>query len=49
MLREEYISVGDDKTVIVTKYSELVPYSLDEASGDFYEIWKCENGDIKRL
>jgi hypothetical protein len=49
MLREDYINVDDDKYVNITKYSDIIPYGLDEAKGDFYEIWKCENSDIKRL
>jgi len=50
MLHNDYIEAGDGKYTTVTKYTDRALYNIEEKiSGDFYEIWRYENGDLKRI
>ena len=52
MLHYEYIyadSVEDEPTAF-TAYTDRDLNNIEkEISGDYYEIWRCENGDLKRI
>lgn len=50
MLHYEYIKAGEDQYTAVTAYTDRELSNIEEKiSGDYYEIWRYENGDLKRI
>lgn len=50
MLHDDYIQAGDGEYTAVTRYTDRSRYNIEEKIiGDFYEIWRYENGDLKRI
>ncbi|NYB75595.1 hypothetical protein HZF24_15715 [Sedimentibacter hydroxybenzoicus DSM 7310] len=50
MLHYEYIKAGEDQYDAVTAYTDRELSNIEEKiSGDYYEIWRYENGDLKRI
>ncbi len=50
MLHYDYIEAGDGEYTAVTTYTDRALYNIEEKiSGDYYEIWRYENGDLKRI
>lgn len=49
MLHSDYIQAGDGEYTAVTMYTDTALYSIEKISGNFYEIWRYENGDLKRI
>lgn len=49
LLHNDYIGEGDDEYTI-TNYTDRELSNIEQkVSGDFYEIWRYENGDLKRI
>lgn len=50
MLHYEYIYDDSGEFTAVTAYTIRDLNNIEEEiSGDYYEIWRCENGDLKRI
>ncbi|WP_312810816.1 hypothetical protein [Sedimentibacter sp.] len=50
MLHYEYIKAGEDQYDAVTAYTDRELSNVEEKIiGDYYEIWRYENGDLKRI
>lgn len=46
----DYIEAGDGEYTTVTTYTDRSLDNIEEKiSGDYYEIWRYENGDLKRI
>jgi hypothetical protein len=51
ILHYDYIYADDDvEPTAITAYTDRALYSIEEKiSGDYYEIWRYDNGDLKRI
>ncbi|WP_019230185.1 hypothetical protein [Sedimentibacter sp. B4] len=50
VLHNDYIQAGDGEYTTVTNYTDRSLNNIEEKIiGDFYEIWRYENGDLKRI
>lgn len=50
MLHNDYIQAGDGEYTAVTNYTDRSLNNIEEKiNGDVYEVWRYENGDLKRI
>jgi hypothetical protein len=50
MLHYDYIYADNGESTAFTAYTDRSLNNIEEKiSGDYYEIWRYENGDIKRI
>ncbi len=50
MLHNDYIQAGDGEYTTVTNYTDRDLNNIEEKiNGDVYEVWRYENGDLKRI